>query len=209
MHCKDCWPIHTHCLKERSRSFHPSHTLSNCCIRVACVTHECLTISAQTSSLCLFVRASVLQSTECWVLTCPVPASLSFTVHVLCTNNENSYWESFCLYGGDTSRQIYTQLEYSLSFKTDLLHWIRTRQSIPPWGQIWFCVAFYFGLALLLVALLTHTQSQLNLKVCLSVSHRTGSSNPLYLYTQNTIKRWKGMCMKYNWYLGSDCFSLS
>ena len=44
MHCKDCQPIHTHCLKVHSRSFHPSHTLSNCCIGEACVTHECLTI---------------------------------------------------------------------------------------------------------------------------------------------------------------------
>lgn len=108
MHCKDCSAIHTHCLRERerSRSFHPSRTSSNCCIGVACVTHECLTISAQRSSLCLFVRASVLQSIEFWTLTCPMPASLSFTVPVLCTKNENSYWESFCLHGGGTSRNI-------------------------------------------------------------------------------------------------------
>lgn len=62
----------------RGVSIHHIHCL-NCCIGVACVTHECLTIWAQTLSLCLFVRASVLQSTECWTLTCPIPASLSFT----------------------------------------------------------------------------------------------------------------------------------
>lgn len=107
-----------------SRSFHPSHTLSNCCIGVACVTHECLTILAQTLSLYLFVRASVLQSTECWTLTCPIPASLSFTVSVLCTKNENSYWESFCLYGGDTSRSPPSSLvraQRNLCLKIDLI----------------------------------------------------------------------------------------
>lgn len=43
-----------------SRSFHPSHTLSDCCIGVACVTHECLTILGQTLSLCVSVHASAL-----------------------------------------------------------------------------------------------------------------------------------------------------
>lgn len=33
-----------HWLKVHSRSFHPSHALSDCCVGVACVTHECLTI---------------------------------------------------------------------------------------------------------------------------------------------------------------------
>lgn len=56
--------------------------------------------SAQTSSLCPFVRASALRSTERWTLTCPIPASLSFTVPA--QKNENGYEESFCLYGGDT-----------------------------------------------------------------------------------------------------------
>lgn len=161
----------------RSRSFHPSHTLSNCCIGVACVTRECLTISAQTLSLCLFVRASVLQSTECWTLTCPIPASLSFTVPILCTMNENSYWESFRLHGGDTYRQISHQFGAgTLELKKKDL-WGGKKQNkntiIFTMGTVWFYVAFYFSLALLLVALFTHThshtQSQLNLKVRLPV----------------------------------------
>lgn len=61
-------------------------------------------ISVQTFSLCLFVCASVSQSTECWTLTCPGPACLSLIVPVLCPKNENSYLESFCRYGGDPSK---------------------------------------------------------------------------------------------------------
>lgn len=146
----------------------------------------------QTSSLSLFVHASVLQSTECWTLTCPIPASLSFTVPVLCTKNEN-YRESFCLYGGHTSRQIslpsffWRGVHDSLCLKIDLLYCRTRMKSIPPWGQIWFCVAFCFGLALLLVALFTHTQSQLNLKVRLSVSQWTDYHiNPLYLHSESS-----------------------
>lgn len=188
------WKVH-------SRSFHPSHTLSNCCIGVACVTHECLTILAQTLSLCLFVRASVLQSTECWTLTCPIPASLSFTVPVFCTKNENSYQESFCLYGGDTSRKTPSPLPSpppslgrihpNLCLMIALIDCWTTIWSVPPWGQIWFCVAFYFGLAVLLVALLTHTQLQLNLKVCLSVSQWT---QPLVPWLR---AQWKGGKLRY------------
>lgn len=44
--------------KMHSRSLHPSQTLSNCCIGVACVAHECLMTLVRTLSLCLFVRAS-------------------------------------------------------------------------------------------------------------------------------------------------------
>lgn len=71
------------CLRKRWRSFHPSHTLSNCCIGVACVTRECLTTSAQTSSLCLFVRASVLQSARALGFNLPRP-DLS-VIHSSCT----------------------------------------------------------------------------------------------------------------------------
>lgn len=125
--------------------------------------------SAQTLRLCPFVRASVLLSAECWTLTCPIPASLSFTVPALCTKNENSYWESFCFHGGDTSR--YTQFDKPR--KQHLLKYINKKNKNvinSTMGTNMVLCSFYFGLAVLLEAPFTHTQLQLNLQVCLSVS---------------------------------------
>lgn len=76
-----------------------TYTLSNCCIGAACVSHECLS-SAKTLSLCLFVHL-FLPSTECWTLTRPIPASLSFTVPVLFAKWLKIATENqFVFYGG-------------------------------------------------------------------------------------------------------------
>lgn len=130
--------------------------------------------SAQTSSLCLFVRASALRSTERWTLTCPIPASLSFTVPA--QKNENGYEESFCLYGGDTLNQIFLSGVVEGTAQALLENRLNklcraTKWSFSPWGQIWFYVAFYFGLAALLVVLHTRTQSQMTPQVRLFVCY--------------------------------------
>lgn len=174
-----------------SRSFHPSHTLSNCCIGVVCVTHECLTISAQTLSLCLFVHASVLQSTECWTLTCPIPASLSFTVPVLCTKNENSYRESFCLYGGDTSRQIppsLVRVQHNRCLEIDLIDCRTTIINSTIETNIILCsILFWPGcLACSPSHSYTVAAESTGLPICFTVdSERIVASTPLYLHSDH------------------------
>lgn len=140
-----------------SRSFHPSHTSSNRCIGIARVIHERLMVLARALSSCLFVRASALQSTECWTLTCPHPSLSVIHCSYMPHKERKGLPRISCLHGVDFFKKKghFPQSGDENCLKMDRTKY-RTMPLVPPCRQIWFCVAFYFGPTALLLVLLTH-----------------------------------------------------
>lgn len=137
-------------VREGGSSFHPSHVV-------------CRISLFDPASAWRFQRRDgarvCLQSTECWTLT-PPPSpphrpSLS-VIHCSCTKNESSYWESFCLHGGNTSRQISWA---PTSLWNESLSLPKNKSGIDSTMGTNMVLCSVLFLALLLVAIFTHSHN--------------------------------------------------